>query len=179
MNRKCGSCTLCCRLVPVRELGKGANERCQHQSSKGCAVYHRPPAFPACCGLWSCRWLVDPQTEGLRRPDRTGYVLDLLPDMIRTSDQNTGEEREIIVLQVWVDPNRPDAWRDPALLRYADKLARDHGIAMLLRYSTSKAVTVFAPPLCTDGQWHEVHDGNVVDSPSGSLLMDALREEQG
>ena len=31
MNRACGGCTLRCKLLPVRELKKLANTRCQHQ----------------------------------------------------------------------------------------------------------------------------------------------------
>ena len=31
MNRTCGGCTLRCKLLPVRELKKLANTRCQHQ----------------------------------------------------------------------------------------------------------------------------------------------------
>ena len=47
-NRTCGNRQLCCRLLPVRELAKGANVRCQHQKfGVGCAVYHRRRPFPA------------------------------------------------------------------------------------------------------------------------------------
>jgi len=31
MNRTCGGCTLRCKFLPVRELKKLANTRCQHQ----------------------------------------------------------------------------------------------------------------------------------------------------
>ena len=41
-TRQCGDCTLCCRLLPVRSLNKGAGERCKHQShARGCKVYAR------------------------------------------------------------------------------------------------------------------------------------------
>jgi len=36
MNRTCGGCTLCCKLLPVRELKKPANTRCQHQRAEIC-----------------------------------------------------------------------------------------------------------------------------------------------
>jgi len=175
MNRKCGTCTLCCRLLPVRELDKGANQRCQHQRHTGCSVYHRPPAFPRSCGVWSCRWLTDDNAQELRRPDRVGYVIDQLPDLVKMRNKQTGEEeRELMVLQVWVDPARRDAWQEPGLLRYAEKMARDHGMGMLLRYSTREAVFVAAPPLSSDGQWHVVGDGTIAESVSGSILLDRL-----
>lgn len=82
MNRTCGDCQLCCKLLPVRAVGKGANERCRHQRfGKGCAIYHHP-SFPVECRVWSCRWLVDPEAHGLSRPDRTHYVVDIMPDFL-------------------------------------------------------------------------------------------------
>ena len=42
-HRRCGDCQLCCKLLPVRELSKGASERCRHQRvGKGCTVYRQP-----------------------------------------------------------------------------------------------------------------------------------------
>lgn len=122
MTRRCGECTLCCKLLPVRELGKGANERCRFQSHKGCRVYHQPrKGFPVSCSLWNCRWLVDPETTKLRRPDRSHYVVDIMPDLVRVDNNDTGESQEISVVVVWVDRAFPDAWRDPELLAIAEK----------------------------------------------------------
>ena len=39
MTRQCGSCTLCCKLIPVEELHKAAGQRCQHvRAGKGCSI---------------------------------------------------------------------------------------------------------------------------------------------
>lgn len=55
--RRCGGCTLCCKILPVRELAKPANTRCQHQrTGKGCAVYARLAQVSPACVFWSCRW---------------------------------------------------------------------------------------------------------------------------
>src|SRR5262245_598700 len=83
--RRCGDCQLCCNLLPVRELNKGAGQRFRFQKfHKGCTVYHRPEAgFPMCCGLWSCAWLIDPEgTADFSRPDRSHYVVDIMPDYV-------------------------------------------------------------------------------------------------
>ena len=108
MTRQCGSCTLCCKLLPVRDnlvgIDKDAGVRCRHQSSsKGCKVYHKPWDFPVACGMWSCRWLVDPETEGLRRPDRSHYVVDIIPDEIIAEDTDRPEigQHRFPVIQVW------------------------------------------------------------------------------
>lgn len=82
-GRSCGSCTACCTQVPVRlEDGqvKPANIRCRHlRASQRCSVY---AARPLDCRAWSCRWLFDQAAEGLRRPDRGGYIVDPMLDTI-------------------------------------------------------------------------------------------------
>lgn len=146
MTRACGGCTLCCRLMPVRELAKGANTRCRYQrTGKGCAVYatHKQPPS---CKIWSCAWLVDPETAKLSRPDRSHYVIDVMPDYITTVDNATGERRDHPVVQVWCDPKHRDAHRDPALREWlGDRLA-------LIRYSTNDAILIGKQE---DGEWHE------------------------
>jgi hypothetical protein len=52
---------------------KPHNVRCKHLRSKGCGIY---ATRPAPCRAWSCRWLMDASTSGLRRPDLAGYAID-------------------------------------------------------------------------------------------------------
>jgi hypothetical protein len=174
-RRRCGECTLCCKLLPVRELKKPANTRCDHQSRKGCAIYHQL-GFPPSCQLWNCAWLAG--VEDLVRPDRCGWVVDVMPDMIRHHNKETGEVQEIEVVQVWVTPGL-DLTFDPRLRRLALKVAEKNG-ALLLRYSSTECVAVFAPSLCADGKWHFVRQAEmtIAASPSGNLLLDRLQQEK-
>jgi hypothetical protein len=154
-RRECGGCQLCCKLLPVPPLQKKAGQRCRFQKfGKGCAVYHTPK-MPFECGMWNCRWLVNDDADDLSRPDRSHYVIDLMPDFVTLRHDDSGELQNIQVVQVWVDPDYPDAHRDPALRRYLIRRAHD-GIAALIRFDASKALTVFAPPFAEDGQWHEI-----------------------
>lgn len=177
-DRHCGTCTLCCKLLPVRELEKDANTRCRHQSSKGCGIYQRP-GFPVSCELWSCRWLVDDDTADMLRPDRAGYVLDLVPDLMRLSNNETGEAREIEVVQVWVAPG-VDAIKDKRLRRYAERQA-ERGRALLLRHGWGPATAVFAPALASDGEWHVIDGADPrmqrVETQTGSRLLDRLKQD--
>jgi hypothetical protein len=160
MRRHCGDCQLCCRLLPVPPLQKLAGEQCRFQKyHKGCTVYHTL-AMPPECGLWNCRWLVNDDAAELSRPDRSHYVLDLMPDYITTVDNETGERRNIQVVQIWVDPNHRDAHRDPALRRWLERRAQD-GIAAIVRYSATDALILFAPSFDVGGgdQWHEMTTG--------------------
>jgi hypothetical protein len=155
VKRQCGDCHLCCKLLPVRTLGKGPNERCKHQRHKGCAVYAQLGVVSPECRLWNCRWLVNDDTAELSRPDRSHYVLDLTPDFVTMRDNATGEGKHIEVVQIWVDPKYPDAHRDPALRAYLERRA-ENGVAGLVRWDNTEALAIFPPALSADRQWHEV-----------------------
>lgn len=152
-SRRCGDCSLCCRLLPNVALDKPAGKACQFQRHhKGCTVYSRRPEE---CQIWSCRWLAGDDTAGLRRPDRSHYVIDPLPDTIRFVHNETGQAHEFDALQVWIDPAFPQAQHDPALRAYMLKTAEEHAMPTLLRWSNRTATAVFPPPLNSDGEWHE------------------------
>lgn len=156
--RQCGGCTLCCKLVPVKEIDKRGGVRCQQQrTGKGCAIYQRA-GFPISCQLWSCRWLSDPSTAALSRPDRSHYVIDVMADTIIMTPAG-GEPIEMSVLQVWLDPRFPDAHLDPALRSYIDEA----GTAALMRWDERRGFVLFPPSVTGSGQWHEEHAGQVVE----------------
>lgn len=172
--RRCGSCTLCCKLLPVRELAKAANTRCCHQSTgRGCRVYSTP-AMPRSCKLWNCRWLTGEKTADLSRPDRTGYVIDIMPDFVETLNQLTGQRTPIPVVQIWIDPARPDAWRDDNdLFTYVKRLAENERMAAIIRYGSNKGTVIIAPCLSHDGEWHLVDSGMQTATHTPADLMRA------
>lgn len=151
MTRQCGGCTLCCRLLPVKSLAKGANTRCQHQrTGKGCRVYPKLLQTSPECAIWNCRWLVEDAGE-TRRPDRAHYVIDIMPDFIRAADHEGAEPINIAVVQVWVDPSYPDAHRDPAL---RDWLEQTKQIA-IVRFNAGDAIVIFPPSRMDNHEWLE------------------------
>lgn len=160
MTRHCGSCTLCCKLIPVEELHKAAGQRCVHvRTGKGCSIYQRRPMS---CREWSCMWLKgieDDEPLALSRPDHVHYVIDEIPDIVRVTNNATGAVEQLDVMQVWVDPKFPDAWQDKGLL---DMLERQKIIA-LVRYNSSDGFAIFPPGRSTDGQWHRSPAGSVED----------------
>ena len=85
-KRKCDACTLCCKLLPVEELGKLANQKCQYQKD-GCSIY---PNRPLSCNVWACGWLMN-ETDDIERPDKIHYIIDIRPDIVQIIDNNTGE----------------------------------------------------------------------------------------
>ena len=174
-DRHCGDCTLCCRLLPVRTLGKGAGERCRHQFSRGCRVYHKPSrGFPAECGLWSCKWLTDPATAALRRPDRSHYVIDAVPDMIRVTNSATAEVHEMPCLQIWLDPGFPEAWQDPALFAFIEA----SGKPALIRRDQTEGFGIFPPSVTGETKFAVSGNTKSVPSITGSRRLDHLTAEK-
>lgn len=152
MSRSCGDCQLCCRLLPNRELHKGANVKCQHQKfGVGCMIYERRPGS---CRFWSCRWLVDDDTADQSRPDRSGYVIDVMPDFITVQPHDGSPPQHVEVVQVWVDPRRPDVLRDPKLRAYVERRGAER-VAVLCRFGSEDAV-LLVPPSMGQGEWREI-----------------------
>lgn len=177
IQRQCGACQLCCRLLPVPPLDKKAGQRCTHQKfGKGCAVY-RTSRMPRECGVWTCRWLVNDDTADLSRPDRSHYVIDVMPDFITVIDNESGEKRHVQVVQVWCDPKHRDAHRDPALRAYLFRQG-ERGIAAIIRFDSRDAIIVIPPQLAHDSQWHEANTGIKEKTHTLLDLLHALGEQQ-
>jgi hypothetical protein len=170
MTRQCGDCQLCCKLLPVKSIDKGAGVKCEHQRvGKGCMVYAKLWAVAPECRLWSCRWLVAEDTGELRRPDRSHYVIDVMPDYV-TLDHD-GKPLKCEVAQIWIDPDYPDAHRDPALRAWLEK----RNVIGLVRFNNERALALIPPAMMDTGQWLE-HDSNLNQENAHTFeqVVDAL-----
>jgi hypothetical protein len=136
------------------DFDKPAGHRCQHQRSYGCSVYARRPFG---CRYWNCRWLVNDDTADLSRPDRSRYVIDLMPDFVCISDDED-RRANVEVIQIWCDPKQRDAWRDPKLLAYLDRRGKE-GKAAIIRFSEDDAIVVFPPSMSRAGEWRIYDEG--------------------
>jgi hypothetical protein len=155
IERKCGECSLCCKLLPVREFKKPANKPCVFQrAGKGCTI-HNGKTYPRSCALWSCAWLVDAKAADLDRPDRSRYVVDPLADYVEV-DRNDGSPlQRVSVVQVWCDPKNRNAHRDPALRAYLAERAERLRQAAVIRYSATDAIVLVPPAMSSTGDWYE------------------------
>jgi len=165
-TRRCGGCTLCCKLLPMYDYGfdKPAGKRCPHQrTGKGCAIYG---CHPPCCKIWACGWLSNQEaTPNMSRPDRTHYVIDPAPDFITLRNKETGEiANQIPCIQVWLDPDFPEAHRDPALREFLAEEGKK-GLVALIR-TTTRDGWVLAPPTVNPNgkaEWYEAREGTAID----------------
>lgn len=90
--RQCGSCTSCCTLLEVTEVGTSVNEWCKHcEAGKGCTIYDSRPQM---CRSFSCAWLQGHLDDDWF-PEKSGMVVHFSQDAVN----------------VQVDPSYPDRWR--------------------------------------------------------------------
>jgi len=93
--RDCGGCTLCCKVIGVKALGKEMGLWCQHCAPKsGCAIYE---ARPDDCRNFDCGYLLEPSLGPEWEPSESKIVP--LTEL---------EGRRIVA---HVDTQRPDAWK--------------------------------------------------------------------
>lgn len=151
-GRKCSACQLCCWLVPVDSLKKAAATRCEHQrTGQGCSIYEQRPN---CCRVWTCRWLAYADTPGMRRPDKCHYVIDAILDFVGMT-QGDSVRVDLPAIQIWVDPNFPNAHRDAALRSYLARQAIKNGAVGLVRMG-GQGIVLVPPSMSEDGEWFEV-----------------------
>lgn len=166
-TRKCGECTLCCRVLPVADISKPAATPCPHQFSKGCRVY---PTRPNSCRLWSCAWLAD-DSFPLPRPDRCGYVVDTSPDYC------TIEGVKVSVVQIWLDARRPFFDITPAVAEWPTELWRTREQIALVRFDPVRAKVVL-PPVVTGEGWIISGSDLAPIQHSPEQILAAMRELQ-
>ena len=94
-GRECSTCTLCCKLIAVNELGKPPGTWCPHCiRGTGCGIYETRPAE---CRTFFCHWMLEKGLTAEWKPERAKFALV------------TGEGGN---LTVFVDPGFPGAWRN-------------------------------------------------------------------
>ena len=95
-GRACGSCTLCCKVLGIIELGSPQGQWCRHcDIGRGCRIYDERPSE---CRSFHCGYLIWPMTDEHWFPARSKMVIVSELDGKRVA--------------IYVDPARPDAWRE-------------------------------------------------------------------
>jgi hypothetical protein len=90
--RECGSCTSCCTLLEVTEVGTAVNEWCKHcEAGKGCTIYDQRPQM---CRSFSCAWLQGHLDDNWY-PEKAGMVVHFSQDAVN----------------VQVDPDHAERWQ--------------------------------------------------------------------
>jgi hypothetical protein len=128
MSRECGSCTLCCKVMGIKEIGKPMGSWCSHcKPGKGCGIYSERPEE---CRTFLCDWL---QAEALGpewKPEKSKIVL-------------VSRYHRIVA---YVDPSTPTAWRkSPYLERLTALMQVGLPQSRLVYVSVSERYTLLLP----------------------------------
>jgi hypothetical protein len=91
---------------------------------------------------------------GIRRPDIAGYAIDPMLDTILV------DEQPVEVIQVWVDPKRREAHRDPALREWLAAMCARYGFLTIVRWGSKDGVVLIPPNHNTTEEWLE-HGGEL------------------
>ena len=96
--KACGTCSLCCKLLRVRELNKPIDTACRHAAPDrgGCAIYSERPSS---CRGFICAWLANKRLGDVWFPAHCKMIL--------VAPHSTAEQG----LLVTVDPAYPTSWR--------------------------------------------------------------------
>ncbi|NNM75203.1 hypothetical protein [Enterovirga aerilata] len=134
-GRECGSCTLCCKTMSVREIEKPNNVWCRHvRNHTSCEIYETRPHS---CRVFNCLWLRGVGTDAMR-PDRSRVVL------VEAEDEAGGPKGVAAIL----DPSRPLAWQEPQMRVFLEQI-RDRYGAVGMALGTRKRVFRAGQPLQT------------------------------
>ena len=164
-DNACGSCTACCRVYSISEIGKPAGQWCEHCAvGKGCKVYETRPWK---CVEFECLWLQSqhggfgPPMPDEMRPDRCKVVFSPLDDTF-------------IALCM---PGSPDAWRKGAGRKVVDWLV-GNGYRVLAGLPGAPTKT-FIDRFCE----REVHvgepdeTGKIRLTPTGGRYANAMTDD--
>jgi len=110
MERTCGTCTLCCKVLGVDEASTPRSAWCRHCDKKsGCKIYDQRPSA---CREFICLWLVDTSVPDDLRPDKCKVVF-------------YANEHDYFVADC--DPGYPHAWLDPRVQMMIDNIVDEFG----------------------------------------------------
>jgi hypothetical protein len=108
-NRSCEGCTLCCKLMAIKELNKPRLAECSHcDVGVGCKIYENRPHE---CGEFYCSYRLDANLGEEWRPSICKIVISYDPAAHR--------------INVCVDPSIGADWRKPPFYERIKAMALD------------------------------------------------------
>jgi hypothetical protein len=109
---RCGSCTLCCKLLEIGELEKPKDHWCTHCTpGSGCRIYENRPAS---CRDFACLWLQS-QEEAKPLPP------ELRPDKSKVVLYFNEDRKDMLGA---CDPASPHAWKEQAIFGLLEVIAQ-------------------------------------------------------
>jgi len=74
-NRECGSCTLCCKMLYVKDYNSPIGKYCKNcNPNQGCKIHEERKEI---CRTFDCLWIKQTQIPESYRPDRCHFLFEL------------------------------------------------------------------------------------------------------
>lgn len=94
-GRECGTCTMCCKVMGIREIAKPPGQWCTHCTpGQGCGIYE---TRPSACRTFYCGYRVRSYVPEAWKPTASRMIIL--------------EESGGVRLAVVVDPGSPNVWK--------------------------------------------------------------------
>lgn len=117
--RECGTCTLCCELLPIKSLNKPHSELCKFCINDQCSVYS---TRPEACKNFKCLYL------------NRDLGLELRPDFTHIIFEKIDNCEAYLML---VDPKYPDAYKEEIVEDFCLELIEEGYSILLSSYSSA------------------------------------------
>lgn len=85
----CGTCTLCCTLLTVKDIDKPAGMECEHCTGDACSIYDERPQG---CRDFCCAYSQMEQVNIALRPDNCGVVFEKAYDDLMLGVQDSARD---------------------------------------------------------------------------------------
>lgn len=141
MDKTCGDCGLCCKLLRIQELAKPDGQWCWNfKRGLGCSIYGTRPTE---CRTFHCGWLMESHLDERWKPTTARFVIW----------QPGGGGR----LVIQVDPAYPQAWRkEPyySTIKGWSRRDRPHAAEVTVRIG-QRLIIVFPEAEIELGGWED------------------------
>lgn len=123
---ECGTCTLCCELLPIKQLNKHHSKLCEFCINDSCSIY---PTRPEECKNFKCLFL-NRELPSKLRPDQTHIIFEKIDD--------------VDAYLMLVDPKYPEAYKANIVESFCLQLL-DEGYSILLSSFSDKPKRLRTP----------------------------------
>lgn len=95
---ECGECTLCCKLLNIKDVDSKPGEYCKHcKPGIGCKIYNERPEP---CRIFECAWKQMIHTGEELRPDRCNILFEKWSDYVMVGSVDSDDIKEIVIKQI-------------------------------------------------------------------------------
>lgn len=129
--RECSGCTLCCRVLGVKEIKKAPLVECVHCHVFGCTIYETRPKE---CREFDCLWLTDEKLSEDLKPSVSHVVLSDLAHDLKIEGVEPVEKTII----VHIDPQFPEAYREGHMKMFLNEQLKQGTALIVVRPDQQK-----------------------------------------